>query len=93
MTPFQAILMPVLRHIDDHRQWVSDAQDFAVQTFEAIMYSIQGDLSYILIESIIHHIHEAGSIAQKGNIATVLSKVVDKLSLKFKEKDFWVSNA
>ena len=55
----------MLRHIDDHRQWEADKQDFTVQTFEAIMYSIQGDLSYILIENIIHHIHEANNIAQK----------------------------
>ena len=61
----QAILMPVLRHIDEHHQWEADKQDFAVQTFEAIMYSIQGDLSYILIENIVHHIHEANNIKLK----------------------------
>jgi len=72
----KAILMPVLRHIDEHHQWEADKQDFAVQTFEAIMYSIQGDLSYILIENIVHHIHEANNIKLKGNIATVLSKII-----------------
>ena len=72
----KGILIPVLKHIDNHNQWDADKQDFAVHTFNAIMYSIQVDLSYILIEKIIAHIDTASNITQKGNIATVLSKII-----------------
>ena len=63
----KAILSPVLRHIDLHHQWEADKQDYAVHTFNAIMFSIQVDLSYILIENIIAHIDTACNIMLKGN--------------------------
>jgi len=73
----KAILSPVLRHMDNHHQWDVNRQDYAVHTFNAIMYSIQVDLSYILIETVIAHLDTAGNtITQKGNIATVLSKII-----------------
>ena len=43
----------------------------AVHIFEAVMYSIQIDHSYIVIERIIAHIEKTLSIAQKSNMAQV----------------------
>ena len=70
------LLDPVLRHIDNHSQWDPEKQEYAVNTFNAIMYSIQVDLSYILIEKMLAHMRLTNSIVQKGNIANVLSKII-----------------
>ena len=40
------------------------------------MYSIQVDLSYILIERILSHLDRVTHIQDKGNVASVLSKII-----------------
>ena len=72
-----AILTPVLMYIDQHDQWIPERQTATIHTFNAIMYSIQVDLSYILIERILVHLDKkVTSITAKGNVATVLSKII-----------------
>ena len=71
-----AILTPVLKYIDQHDQWIPERQNATIHTFNAIMYSIQVDLSYILIERILVHLDRVSSVTAKGNEATVLSKII-----------------
>merc|ERR1712223_1845128 len=72
-----AIITPVLMYIDQHNRWTSEWQTATINTFNAIMYSIQVDLSYILIERILVHLDKkVTSINAKGNVATVLSKII-----------------
>ena len=52
ISDIKAILIPVLRHMDSQRVWVQNPME-AVYTFDAIMYSIQADLSYVVIEQIL----------------------------------------
>jgi hypothetical protein len=43
------ILRPVLSHCDDHQLW-TQSTDFVIETFQAIMYSIQTQYSYFVIQ-------------------------------------------
>ncbi len=52
----------------------------AVHIFEAIMYSIQIDHSYIVIERIIAHIEKTTSILQKSNMAQVIHILASTLN-------------
>ncbi len=47
----------------------------AVHIYEAIMYSIQIDHSYIIIERIIDHIEKTVNILQKSNMAQVENNI------------------
>jgi hypothetical protein len=47
----------------------------AVHIYEAIMYSIQIDHSYIIIERIIDHIEKTVNVLQKSNMAQVENKM------------------
>ena len=54
--------------LDQHDQWITERQAATINTFNAIMYSIQVDLSYILIERILVHLDKkVTSINAKGN--------------------------
>ena len=54
---------------DQHDQWIPERQTATINTFNAIMYSIQVDLSYILIERILVHLDKkVTSINAKGNL-------------------------
>ena len=53
ISDIKAILTPVLRHMDDHRIWVQNPLE-AIYTFHAMMFSIQADLSYVVIEQVRH---------------------------------------
>jgi hypothetical protein len=50
----------------------------AVHIYEAIMYSIQIDHSYIIIERIIDHIEKTVNILQKSNMAQVENKMTSE---------------
>lgn len=72
----KAVLAPVLKHCDNHSLWEESRQPLAVHIFEAIMFSIQIDHSYIVIERNISHIERTISLVQKSNMAQVLSKII-----------------
>ena len=60
------ILILVLILLDQHDQWIPERQTATIHTFNAIMYSIQLDLSYILIERILVHLDRVTSVTAKG---------------------------
>lgn len=73
----KAILRPVLCFMADHQHWDNPSLGHAIHTFEAIMYSIQGDLSYIVIDRLMAHIDSQNKpILQKASIAIVLSRII-----------------
>ncbi|KAK9504764.1 hypothetical protein O3M35_008953 [Rhynocoris fuscipes] len=72
----RSVLRPVLRHLDLHNLWVPN--DFAVHTFRIIMFSIQSQYSYAVVESLMSHLDEnSGSSARiRTSITHVLSKII-----------------
>ncbi|XP_064486988.1 protein EFR3 homolog B-like isoform X2 [Ornithodoros turicata] len=51
-----SVIKPVLRHLDNHRLWVPNT--FSVYTFKIIMYSIQAQYSYAVIQILMNHLDE-----------------------------------
>ncbi|KAL1420700.1 hypothetical protein MTO96_004442 [Rhipicephalus appendiculatus] len=47
---------PVLKHLDNHQLWVPNT--FSVYTFKIIMYSIQAQYSYAVIQILMNHLDE-----------------------------------
>ena len=73
----KSILRPVLVFMKDHNLWDEAGLGHAIHTFEAIMYSIQVDLSYIVIDKLMSHLEAPkNSMVQKASIAIVLSKII-----------------
>ncbi len=73
----KAILRPVLQFMKDFSLWDEPGLAHAIHTFEAIMYSIQVDLSYIVIDKLMSHLSVSkGNIMQKASVAIVLSKII-----------------
>eukprot|EP00096_Caligus_rogercresseyi_P008973 TRINITY_DN2958_c0_g1_i1.p1 TRINITY_DN2958_c0_g1~~TRINITY_DN2958_c0_g1_i1.p1 ORF type:complete len:787 (-),score=282.89 TRINITY_DN2958_c0_g1_i1:42-2189(-) len=72
----KAVLLPVLVHVDNHRLWEEHNQTRVVQVFEAIMYSIQPDLSYIVIDRLMGHLDTTSAPKKKSQIASVLAKII-----------------
>lgn len=71
----KAILGPVLRHMDDHRVWVQNPSE-AVYTFNAIMFSIQADLAYVVIEQVLWHLENMSTVGGKSMVADVLARII-----------------
>ncbi|XP_068625204.1 protein EFR3 homolog cmp44E [Battus philenor] len=75
----RSVLRPVLTHFDRHELWVPN--DFAVHTFKIIMFSIQAQYSYSVVEALMQHLG-AGSGAGPARTrvraarASVLSNIV-----------------
>jgi hypothetical protein len=73
----KAILRPVLTFMKDHALWDEPCLAKAIHTFEAIMFSIQSDLSYIVIDKLMAHLNlPMNDVVQKASIAIVLSKII-----------------
>ncbi|KAK9873939.1 hypothetical protein WA026_002292 [Henosepilachna vigintioctopunctata] len=72
----RTVLKPVLRHFDLHKLWVPN--QFAIHTFRIIMFSIQAQYSYTVVESLMAHLDEnsKSSAAIRTSIAGVLSKII-----------------
>ncbi len=75
ISDIKAILGPVLRHMDDHRVWVQNPSA-AVYTFNAIMFSIQADLAYVVIEQILSHLENMPTVGGKSMVADVLARII-----------------
>ncbi|XP_037085825.1 LOW QUALITY PROTEIN: protein EFR3 homolog cmp44E-like [Pollicipes pollicipes] len=69
-------MKPVLRHLDNHGLWVPN--QFAVETFKVIMFSIPAQHSYAVIQLLMTHLDEkARSEAPvRTGIADVLAKII-----------------
>lgn len=51
-----SVIKPVLKHLDNHQLWVPNT--FSVYTFKIIMYSIQAQYSYAVIQILMNHLDE-----------------------------------
>uniref|UniRef100_A0A914VNN2 Uncharacterized protein n=1 Tax=Plectus sambesii TaxID=2011161 RepID=A0A914VNN2_9BILA len=73
----RSVLQPVLRHCDLHNLWIPPAE-YAISSFRAIMYSIQTQYSYVVIQALIGHLDERGDAdaTTRIGIASVLSAIV-----------------
>ncbi|RCN46690.1 EFR3-like family protein [Ancylostoma caninum] len=73
----RAVMEPVLKHMDLHAHW-KPPPIFAIHVFRAIIYSIQSQNSYFVIQELINHLDSmssADAVIRIG-IATVLSNIV-----------------
>ncbi|XP_059061273.1 protein EFR3 homolog cmp44E [Achroia grisella] len=64
----RSVLRPVLTHFDRHELWVPN--DFAVHTFKIIMFSIQAQYSYSVVEALMQHLDAAGAPAADARART-----------------------
>uniref|UniRef100_A0AC34QGC3 EFR3-like protein n=1 Tax=Panagrolaimus sp. JU765 TaxID=591449 RepID=A0AC34QGC3_9BILA len=73
----KSVLEPVMKHCDAHKKW-DPPPTFAINTFRAIIFSIQTQNAHFVIQELINHLEEmanAGALIRIG-IATVLSSIV-----------------
>ncbi|KAF4526748.1 hypothetical protein B566_EDAN015095 [Ephemera danica] len=72
----RAVVRPVLRHLDNHGLWVPN--QFAIHTFRVIMFSIQSQYSYAVVETLMSHLDENSKATPKirTSVADVLSKII-----------------
>ncbi|KFD57536.1 hypothetical protein M514_01639 [Trichuris suis] len=69
-------LYPAATHFDLHHLWTPPK--FAISVFEAIVYSVQSQYSYVVIQMLNDHLgkHGTDSAEMRCGIATVLSRIV-----------------
>lgn len=53
----RSVIKPVLKHLDHHKLWNED-NEFAINVFKIIMYSIQSQHSYAVIQLLMAHLDE-----------------------------------
>ncbi|KAK3930211.1 Protein EFR3-like protein cmp44E [Frankliniella fusca] len=72
----KSVLRPVLRHLDLHKLWVPN--EFAIHAFKIIMFSIQSQYSYTVVETLMAHLDDnsLSSPEIRTSIADVLSKII-----------------
>ena len=71
ISDIKAILGPVLSHMDKNGVWVQNS-NAAVYTFTAIMYSVQTDLSYVVIEKMLSHLQKKVEAIPTGKYEIIL---------------------
>ncbi|KAK7501482.1 hypothetical protein BaRGS_00007286 [Batillaria attramentaria] len=72
----RSVLVPVLTHLDNHKLWVPT--DFAVRCFKIVMYSVQSQYGYLVIQLLLSHLdkHVKDDPQIKTSIITVLFEAV-----------------
>jgi hypothetical protein len=75
----RAVLEPVMSHCDAHNKW-DPPPTFAVNTFFIIIYSIQTQTAYFVIQELINHLENMtnAKASIRIGIATVLQRIVSK---------------
>jgi len=70
------VIWPVLKHLEAHYMWVSNT--FATQCFRILMFSIQPQYSYAVVETLMTHLDENDNASPKIRISIVdvLSKII-----------------
>nr|CAD2171867.1 unnamed protein product [Meloidogyne enterolobii] len=73
----KSVLEPVFRHFDLHNKW-DPPPTFAIKTFKAILYSIQSQNSYFVIQELINQLEQVqnGESNVRVGMATVLANIV-----------------
>ena len=71
-----AAIEPVLLHLDSARLWIPS--EFAIHCFKIILYSVQNQYSYLVIQMLLNHLNEHvnSSLEMKTNIVEVISTSV-----------------
>ena len=75
-TSIRVVIKPILNHLDVHQMWTPP--DFAEHVFQMVMFSIQQQVNYIIVEMLMHHLEhhqEPDNIRVKVGIAKVLSTI------------------
>lgn len=73
-TSIRAVIKPILNHLDIHQMWTPP--DFAEHVFQMVMFSIQQQVNYIIIEMLMAHLDKkTDNIMVKVGIASVLSTI------------------
>ena len=68
------VMKPILNHLDIHQMWTPP--DFAEHVFQMVMFSIQQQVNYIIIEELMKHLDKKqDNVMVKVGIATVLSRI------------------
>ncbi|XP_017461863.1 PREDICTED: protein EFR3 homolog cmp44E-like, partial [Rhagoletis zephyria] len=77
------ILKPIIKHLDAHRLWeatVAEPSDkFAINSFKIIMYSIQPQHSYTVVQLLMNHLDSHSGenrIKVKTGIVNVLNEII-----------------
>lgn len=72
----RAVIKPAFRHLDLHELWVPN--DFAIYTFRVIMYSIQPQYSYAVVEILMNHLDTSArsKALVRTSMANVLAKII-----------------
>ncbi|XP_023315429.1 protein EFR3 homolog cmp44E [Trichogramma pretiosum] len=72
----KCVIKPVLNHLDNHQLWVPNY--FAIHTFRIVMFSIQSQYSYTVVEALMTHLdeHSQSSPKIRTSIADTLSKII-----------------
>lgn len=67
---------PVLLHLDSAKLWIPSK--FAIQCFKVILYSVQNQYSYLVIQMLLNHLnqHAKSSLEMKTNVVEVISTLV-----------------
>jgi hypothetical protein len=75
----RAVLEPVMSHLDSHKKW-DPPPTFAINTFFIIIYSIQTQNAYFVIQELINHLENMTNAnpSVRVGIATVLQRIVSK---------------
>ena len=70
----RSVTKPILNHLDIHQMWTPP--DFAEHVFQMVMFSIQQQVNYIIIEMLMFHLDKkTDNIMVKVGIAKVLSTI------------------
>ena len=73
-TSMKSVTKPILDHLDIHKMWTPP--DFAKHVFQMVMFSIQQQVNYIIIEMLMSHLDKkTDNIMVKVGIASVLSTI------------------
>ncbi|KAK3580943.1 hypothetical protein CHS0354_006968 [Potamilus streckersoni] len=74
----KSVLKPVLVHIDNHQLWCQATLQFVVKCFKIIMFSVQQQYAYIVIQVLMSHLdsHVRSSPDIKSSIVDVLFECV-----------------
>ena len=72
----RAGIEPVLYHLDAAQLWIPS--EFAVHCFKIILYSVQNQYSYLVIQMLLNHLnkHVNSSLEMKTNVVEVISTSV-----------------
>jgi len=72
----RSVITPVFKHLDLHELW--EPNDFAIYTFRVIMFSIQVQYSYAVVEILISHLDSSSrsKALVRTSMANVLAKII-----------------